>query len=81
MHRQHDADGEASGENQWSGAVSELKEVPENFARLVGGTNGLDNGAPAKRGERPYELKEAENAGTDAVDDRQSMTSGSTLAW
>ena len=71
MHGQHDADGEAGGEDQWRGAVSELKEVAENFARLVGGSNGLDNGAPAKCGERPYELKQTKNAGTDAVDHRR----------
>jgi hypothetical protein len=70
MHRQHDADGEAGGEDQRRGAVPELKDVPKDFARLIGRSNGLDHGAPAECGERPYELKEAENAGTDAVDHR-----------
>ena len=70
MHRQHDADREAGGENQRRGAVPELKEMPEDFARLVGRTNGLDDGAPPKRGDRADEFKEAENTGTDTVDNR-----------
>ena len=70
MHRQHDADREARRENQRCGAVPELKEMPEDFARLVRRTDGLDDGAPAKRGDRADEFKEAENTGADAVDER-----------
>ena len=70
MHRQHDANRETRGENQRRGAVPELKEMPEDFARLVGRTNGLDDGTSSKRGDRADEFKETENTGTDAVDNR-----------
>ena len=70
MHRQHDADREAGGEDQRRGAVPELKEMPEDLARLIGRTNGFDDGARAKRGNRPDEFKEPEDTGTDTVDHR-----------
>jgi hypothetical protein len=44
--------------------------MPEDFARLVGRTNGFDDSTPPKRGNRAYEFKEAENTGTDTVDNR-----------
>ena len=60
-------------ENQRRGAVPELKEMPEDFVRLVRRADGLNDGAPAKYGDRADECKEAENTGAGAVDERYRL--------
>ncbi len=87
VHRQHDADREARRENQRRGAVSELKDVPEDFARLVGRTRGFDDGATAERGDRADEFEQADRSGAGAIDERNrlhlhwSQLDRRTLGW
>jgi hypothetical protein len=70
MHRQYDPDRETCRENQGRGTVPKLKEMPEDFSRLIRRANGLDDGAPPERGDRTDEFKKAENAGTDTIHNR-----------
>jgi hypothetical protein len=73
MHGQHNANRKARRENQRYGPVSELKEMPEDFVRLVRRTDGLDAGSPAKCGDRANEGEEAENTGAGAFDERYRL--------
>ena len=68
VHRQHDADRQARGQDQRCGAKAELVEVAGDLAGFVGRTTRFDEGPRAERGERTDEFEEADDAGADPVD-------------
>jgi hypothetical protein len=73
VHRQHDADRQAGNQNQRCGTVAELKDMAQDFARLVRGTDSFEEGPPAKRGDRADDFQDADSTGADPVDQRQLL--------
>jgi hypothetical protein len=58
VHREHDADGEPSGDDKRRRTVAELIELADDLTPLVGRTEGLDDGAAAEGSERARELEQ-----------------------